>query len=219
MRQMQQAARRKHDVVIQLPAQVVPQLQCVLIQAGGLVVQIIRAHDGGIAAGVAAAQPAFFEHGDVGDAAFFGQIIRGRQPVAAAADNHDPIGFFGRRAAPVALPVLVVAQPVAQQTENRVFLHRCRCCDRFGAAIDRVRQAADYINIRAGSTSVGAAEGLKFNPLNRLDAGVERMFALDHFGHRIGRVDHLRRGAASGEQQMQPGGFALTNEIGNLPGR
>ena len=76
MAQIEHAALAEHDVVIQILAQALPQLHRFFIQMGGFVPEIIGADDGGITAGVAAAQPAFFQHGDIADAVFFGEIIR-----------------------------------------------------------------------------------------------------------------------------------------------
>jgi hypothetical protein len=58
-------AGRIHDVVVQLPGHGLPELEGVLVDGRALVVEIVRPDDGGVAAGVAAAEPALLKHGDV----------------------------------------------------------------------------------------------------------------------------------------------------------
>ena len=60
-------------------------------------------------AGVAAADPALLEHGDIADAVFLGEIVGGGEPVAAAADDDRRIGALRLRAAPGLRPALVMA--------------------------------------------------------------------------------------------------------------
>ena len=65
VREHHDAARGEHDVVVELLRQGLPHLQRVVVQRGAFVEQVVRADDGGVAAGVAAADPAFFHHRDV----------------------------------------------------------------------------------------------------------------------------------------------------------
>src|SRR5471032_2174354 len=85
---------------------------------------IVRAHDGGIAAGVAAAQPAFFDDRDIRNAVVFREIVGGREPVAAAADDDDVVLGARLGTAPRARPLLVMRERVAGEGENRVFQRR-----------------------------------------------------------------------------------------------
>ena len=100
----------EHEVKVQLLAQGFPQLQGMLVEVGIGLKQIIGAHDGGVAPGIAAADPALFEHRNVRDAVQFGEIVSRRQTVAAAADDDDIIVGFrlwtspGRGPAAMALP-------------------------------------------------------------------------------------------------------------------
>ncbi len=104
------AALGEHDVVVEVLGQAFPQLHGVLVELRRLVPQVVGADDGGVARGVAAAQPALLHHRDVADAVFLGQVIGRGQAVAAAADDDHVVHRLGRGRAPHALPVLVVAQ-------------------------------------------------------------------------------------------------------------
>jgi hypothetical protein len=120
MREVEQAALAEHDVEVQLLAQALPQLQRVLVKMRALVPEIIGAHDGGVAAGVAAADPALLQHGDIGDAVLLGEVVSRRQAVAAAADDDDVILRLWLRAAPGFLPVLMVAESIPGEGEDRI---------------------------------------------------------------------------------------------------
>ena len=87
VRQHHDAALREHDVVVERLRQALPQLQRMVVERGALVEQVVGADDGGVAAGVAAADPAFLEHGDVGEPMLLGQVIGGAESMTAAADN------------------------------------------------------------------------------------------------------------------------------------
>src|SRR3546814_9662636 len=78
---------RSHHVVVEILGEALPQLQCMLVERRRLVPQVVGAHDGGVAPGVAAAQPAALHHRDGADAVQLGQVIGSRQAVAAAADD------------------------------------------------------------------------------------------------------------------------------------
>ena len=68
MGEVHHAALAEHDVVVQLLAQALPELDRVVVDPGALVPQVVGADDRGVAPGVAAAEPALLEHRDVGDA-------------------------------------------------------------------------------------------------------------------------------------------------------
>ncbi|MNR34900.1 hypothetical protein D3C85_1527090 [compost metagenome] len=80
------------------------------VQVRRLVPQVVGAHDGGVARGVAAAQPALLDHRHVGDAVLLGQVVGGGQAVPATADDDHVVDFFRGWRAPHALPVFVVAE-------------------------------------------------------------------------------------------------------------
>src|SRR5690606_30207802 len=84
--QVQHAALGEQEVVFQVFGQLFPQLQRLLVDAGRLVPEVVRADDGGVAGHVSTGQPALFQDGDVGDAVVLGQEVCGGQAVAAAAN-------------------------------------------------------------------------------------------------------------------------------------
>ncbi len=100
--------------------QPLPQLQRILVEVRVRIEVIVRAHDGRVAPGVAAAEPAFFQHGDIAHAVLFGEVVGGGEPVPAAADDHRVVMPFRRRAAPGQRPVLVETQRVAGERENGI---------------------------------------------------------------------------------------------------
>ena len=67
--------------------QVLPQPHALVVELHAFGRQIVGADDGSVAAGIAAAEVALVEHGDVADAVVAGQIIGGRQTVTAGADD------------------------------------------------------------------------------------------------------------------------------------
>ena len=90
--------------------QAFPQFHRVFVQVRRLVPQVVGPHDGGVARGVTATQPAFLDHGHVGDPVFLGQVVGGRQTMPAAADDDHVVDLFRGRRAPHFLPVFVVAE-------------------------------------------------------------------------------------------------------------
>ena len=82
---------------------------------------VVGADDRRVAPRVAAAEPALLEHGDVGRAVLLGEVVGGREPVPAAADDDRVVARLRRGTAPGERPALVVAPRVARQREDRVF--------------------------------------------------------------------------------------------------
>ena len=124
VRQVQYAALAQHDVEIELAGQALPELQPVFVDRSALVPQVVGADDGRVARDIAAGEPALFHHGDIGDAVFLCQVVGRRQPVAAAADDHDLIGRPRFRRAPELRPVPVAGKRIARQRKDRVTRHR-----------------------------------------------------------------------------------------------
>ncbi len=81
-------ARRIEQVQIEVFGEVLPQAHAFIVKLDALGSQVVRADDRGVAAGVAAADVALVDHGDVADAVVAGQIISGGQAVPATADDH-----------------------------------------------------------------------------------------------------------------------------------
>ena len=76
-----------------------------VVERGTLVEQVIGANDRGVAAGVAAADPALLEHGDVRQAVLLGQVVGSPQAVTAAPDDDGVVVGLRLGLAPLLLPV------------------------------------------------------------------------------------------------------------------
>ena len=120
------AALAEHHIEVQVLRHAFPQLHRVLVDGGRLVPQIVRADDGGVPAGVAAAEPSLFDDSDALDAVNRRQRIGRGEPVAAAADDHDVIFGLRRRVSPGALPVLMIVHCFLGQGESGIFLLAAR---------------------------------------------------------------------------------------------
>jgi len=90
------AARRVEQVEIEILRQVPPEAHALIVELHPFGREVVRADDGGIASRVAAADVSFLDHGDVANTMVAGQVVRGRQAVAAGADDHDVVGRFQR---------------------------------------------------------------------------------------------------------------------------
>ncbi len=104
VREHHDAARREHDVVIEHLREVLPQLHRMIVERRAFVEQVIRADDRGVAAGVAAADPALLEDRDIRQSVFLGQIVRSAETVTAAADDDGVVACLGLGLAPLRLP-------------------------------------------------------------------------------------------------------------------
>ena len=124
--EIEDAALADHDIVIELALQPFPQLHRPFIELDVRRQQVIGADDGRVAAGIARADPAFLQNGDVVEAVFFGEIIGRRQTVTAAADNDHVIFGLWLRVAPHWLPVGVAAQRLVGQRKSGIFHWRFR---------------------------------------------------------------------------------------------
>ena len=113
------AARREHDVVVEDLREVLPHLHRVVVEAGALVEEVVGTDDGGVAAGVAAADPTLLEHSDAGETVLGGEVIGRPEPMAAAADDDRVVLGLRLRTAPLFAPSLVLTQAVPEQRESR----------------------------------------------------------------------------------------------------
>ncbi len=124
VREHHHAALAEHDVVVQLLRQALPELHRMVVERRALVEEIVRADDRGVAPGIAAADPALLQHGDVAHAVLAWRGNRRRQPMPAAADDDRVVRRLRLRRAPLRLPALVPAERIADQGEGGEALHR-----------------------------------------------------------------------------------------------
>ena len=113
----------EHDVVVQVLAERFIQAAGFFIDRGGGILQVVGADDRGVAPGVAAAKPAFFNDRDIGDAEILAKVVSGGKAVAPCPDDHHIIAGlrFGR--GPGAFPAHVVAQCLTRDGKDRIALH------------------------------------------------------------------------------------------------
>src|ERR1700730_8893286 len=88
-----------------------------VVERGALIEQVVGADDSGVAAGVAAADPAFFEHCDVGEAVLARQVVGRPQPMTAAAHDEGVIRGLGLRTAPLRRPAALAGQAPYQERQ------------------------------------------------------------------------------------------------------
>ncbi len=129
MIEVQHAALADHRIVIEILLQLFPKLHRPFVEDDIARQQIVRADDRRVAADIAAADPAFFQHRDIGEAVLFGEIIGGRKTVAAAANDDGVVFRLGFGIAPRRRPALMAGERVFQQGQERI-MHG----DRKGAA-------------------------------------------------------------------------------------
>ena len=87
MRKGEVPALRIEDVVVEFLAEAAIEPHRFFVEGDAFRRQVIRADDGRVAPGVAAAEVALVEHGDVAHAVSGREVVGGRKPVAAAADD------------------------------------------------------------------------------------------------------------------------------------
>ena len=123
LRQHDDTTGAEHHVVVQILAHSLIKTTRFFIDRRRRILQIVRADDGGIASGVAAAQPTLFDNRDIGDAEILAKVIGGGQTMAASAhDDHIVVAFGGRRA-PGALPSGMIAQGFSRDSKGRIAFH------------------------------------------------------------------------------------------------
>ncbi len=87
----QVALLREEEVEVELGAEALVEADALLVEARALGRAVVGADDRRVAAGRARAEVALLEHGDVRDPVVLRQVVRGREPVRAAADDHDVV--------------------------------------------------------------------------------------------------------------------------------
>ncbi len=119
MREHHHAALRKHHVVVEHLRERLPELDRMVVERGAFVEQVVRADDRRVAAGVAAADPALLEHGDIAQTVLRGEVIRGAEPMTAAADDDRIVSRLRLGFAPLRLPAAMSRQPAQNQRQRR----------------------------------------------------------------------------------------------------
>ena len=94
------AALREHQVEVELGREPLVELHARAVERGALGRAVVRADDRRVAAGGARADVRLLEHGDVRDAVVLGEVVGGREPVRAAADDHDVVALLQLAARP-----------------------------------------------------------------------------------------------------------------------
>ena len=110
MAKQQRPTRREHDIVIEFVAQILPHFQAEFEQVVQRSLAVVGAHDGGVAPGIAAADPAFFQDRNVAQTVNLREIIGGRESVAATADDQHVVGRLRVGIAPRRLPMPMPGQ-------------------------------------------------------------------------------------------------------------
>ena len=135
------AAGRVHDVVVQVLAHGLVETARLLVDRGGGVLQVVGADDGGVAAGVAAPEPALFDHRHIGDSEVLAEVVGRGEPVAAGADDDHVVALFRLCLAPGPFPALVVGESLPGDGKDGVAFHGPRI---------RIRSAWDVMDPSTG---------------------------------------------------------------------
>ncbi len=135
--EVEHAALGDHGVEVEILLQPLPELHRQFVERVVARQQVVGADDRRVAADIAGADIALFQHRDIGDAEFLGEVIGRRQSMPAAADDNHVIVALRNRAAPGRLPVLVAAKRIEKDGKGGV------AHDRFtvkaGGDHDRIR--------------------------------------------------------------------------------
>jgi hypothetical protein len=120
MGQVDDTALAEHDIEVEILGKSLPELQGVVVEVRVRFQHVVGTHDGGIAPGVATPQPALFQHRNIADAVFLGQVVSSRKPMPTTTD-HDYVVMRPRfRTTPGLPPPLVIADGITCQIEYRV---------------------------------------------------------------------------------------------------
>ncbi len=119
VKQVDNAALRHHRVKVQILLHGLPELHGELIKRLVARQQIIRTHDGGVAANIARPQPALLQHRNAALLEGLGQVIGCSQPVTTAANDDEIIIRLRLRVAPKLAPSFVAGQCLFQNPDAR----------------------------------------------------------------------------------------------------
>ena len=87
----EEPAARHQQVVVELAREIAVQVEALLEEGDRLGHLVVRAEDRGVPPRRAGADVAALEHADAGDPVARGEVVRGREAVAAAADDDDVV--------------------------------------------------------------------------------------------------------------------------------
>ena len=118
MRKIEDAALAQHDIEIELARQALIEPEREIVERDRFGIEIVRPHDGRVAPGVAAAEPALLDHADMAAFVGLGEIIGGREPMPAAADDDEVIGRLRLRLAPRLRPALMAGEALAKESKG-----------------------------------------------------------------------------------------------------
>ena len=126
VREREMALLREQEVVVELLRELLVEPERLLVEGDSLGRPVVRADDRRVAAGSARAHVALVQDGDIADAAL-GELVGDREPVGAAADDHDVVGI---------LELVMAPHPPRTEVSDRV--HQCqpsarRACHPTGA--------------------------------------------------------------------------------------
>ena len=117
------AAGAEHDVHVHVLAHGLIERARFLVDRRRRILQVVRADDGGVPARVAAAEPALFDHRDIGDAVVLAEPVGGGEAVPPCPDDDHIVFLPGFGRGPGLLPPLVEAHGLPGHGEDRIALH------------------------------------------------------------------------------------------------
>jgi hypothetical protein len=120
VKEVEHAALADHGVVVEVLFEAFPELHRPLVEGDVASQQVVGADDGGVAADVAAPEPALLQHGDVRHPMLLGEVVGGGEPMPPAADDDDVVRRLQLGIAPHWRPAGVAAQRLADDGKNGI---------------------------------------------------------------------------------------------------
>src|ERR1700691_490209 len=117
---VENAALAQHHIEIELARQALVEPEREVVESDRFGIKVVRPHDRRVAAGVAAAEPALFDHADAGAIVGLGEVIGGREAMSAAADDDEIIGRLGLRLAPGLRPTFLAGEALPQESKGGI---------------------------------------------------------------------------------------------------
>ncbi len=133
--QVQRAALADHGIEVQSALKPFPQLQGVIVETHIFRPEVVGADDRRVAPDVAQANRALLDDGHVADPEFGGEVVGGRQPLAAGSDNNHLVARTRARLVPRARPATMAKEPFPEQSRGGIPTARCALRIRMNKAI------------------------------------------------------------------------------------